>query len=51
MADEIVDIKIKFEAQTRELTKAIAQLSLLEKRVKNFLAVGAKLSLNSRAAN
>ena len=36
MADEIVDIKIKFEAQTRELTKAIAQLSLLEKRVKKL---------------
>lgn len=36
MADETVDIKIKFDAQTAQLNKAIAKLALLEKQVQKL---------------
>lgn len=36
MADETVNVKIKFNANTRELKQAAAELSLLQKRVKSL---------------
>jgi hypothetical protein len=50
MADETVDIKIKFDAKTADLNRAIARLAVLEKQVKK-LSSGREEAFARRTTN
>lgn len=50
MADETVDIKIKFDAKTADLNRAIAKLAVLEKQVKK-LSSGREEAFAKRTSN
>ena len=50
MADENVDIKIRFDAKTADLNRAIAKLAILEKQVKK-LSSGREEAFAKRTSN